>query len=444
MLRGYPSTCSAKAAEHVTQLLGSLAQDDENRGVIAKAGGVPELARQLALGSEPAMASAASGLALLALGSRATVTQELVKLLASEDEAVRQRASSALRDVAAGEKMNKAQRQGSTRSGRSRTSPSRSRLGARAIAEAIVSAGVIQSLIRSLVEGRLSEVAQEHAARVLSGLVPLGTNAQAIKEGGGIEPLCQLLRRGNPSAKVRAATTLGELALRAGAALDVAKAGAISAFVSWLVDPNLGQPEVAAAALSDIALDNPDTQAQIAEEGAIEPLVAMIAQGTRANALFTRPLAGAVVEAVVEAVVGAGTAHPASLPVPIPAPALASEPVEPVPPLLPPLLPPLALTTSVVASVVVSAAGVGAEEIGVPVLTGASPIEAGAVVGVMAGAVAGIDEAGVVAGAVAGIDESGVETGAVAGAELPTPRLATSQTESSMRSPQRSPRAGQP
>jgi hypothetical protein len=62
------------------------------------------------------MASAASGLALLALGSdktRATVTQELVKLLASEDEAVRQRASSALRDVAAGEKMNKAQRQGS-------------------------------------------------------------------------------------------------------------------------------------------------------------------------------------------------------------------------------------------------------------------------------------------------------------------------------------------
>jgi hypothetical protein len=173
----------------------------------------------------------------------------------------------------------------------------------------------------------------------------------------------------------------------------------------------------------------------------------MIAQGTRANALFTRPLAGAVVGAGV----GAGTAHPASLPVPIPAPALASEPVEPVPPLLPPLLPPLALTTSVVASatgVVASAAGVGAEEIGVPVLTGASPIEAGAVVGVMAGAVAGIDEAGVVAGAVAGIDESGVEAGAVAGAvagaELTTPRLATSQTESSMRSPQRSPRAGQP
>ena len=278
--------------------------------------------------------------------------------------------------------------------------------------------------------------------------------------------MCQLLRHGNPSAKVRAATTLGELALRAGAALDVAKAGAISAFVSWLVNPNLGQPEIAAAALSDIALDNPDTQAQIAEEGAIEPLVAMIAQGTRANALFTsnalftRPIAGAVV--------GACTAHPDSLPVLIPAPALSSEPPGPGPPCKPPLLPPLALTTSVVASasggvasysggvasasgvvasasggvasasgVVASAAGVGAEEVGVEVLAGASPIEAGAVTGVVEGAVAGIVE-GAVVGAMAG-----AETGAVVGEDLTTPRLATAQA-SSMRSPQRSPRADQP
>ena len=41
-----------------------------------------------------------------------------------------------------------------------------------------MTAGVIQPLIRSLVEGRLSELAQEHAARVLSALVPLGANAQ--------------------------------------------------------------------------------------------------------------------------------------------------------------------------------------------------------------------------------------------------------------------------
>ena len=263
--------------------------------------------------------------------------------------------------------------------------------------------------------------------------------------------MCQLLRHGNPSAKVRAATTLGELALRAGAALDVAKAGAISAFVSWLVNPNLGQPEIAAAALSDIALDNPDTQAQIAEEGAIEPLVAMIAQGTRANALFTSNALftpnALFTRPITDAVVGACTAHPASLPVLIPAPALSSEPPGPGPPLLPPLLPPLALTTSVVASaigvvasasgVVASAAGVGAEEVGVEVLAGASPIEAGAVAGVVEGAVAGIVE-GAVVGAMAG-----AETGAVAGEDLTTPRLATAQA-SSMRSPQRSPRADQP
>ena len=98
---------SPSAAEHVTQLLRNLAHEPENRQAIAKAGAVPELVRQLETGSELAMDSAASGLALLALGSekiRQTVTQELVKLLALEEEAVRQRASSALRNVAADEK----------------------------------------------------------------------------------------------------------------------------------------------------------------------------------------------------------------------------------------------------------------------------------------------------------------------------------------------------
>mgnify|MGYP002841429056 CR=1 FL=1 len=75
---------SAEAQEHVTQLLRNLAQDPENRSAIAKAGAVPELVSQLEMGSEKAMGMAASGLALIALKSaehRATVTQELVKLL---------------------------------------------------------------------------------------------------------------------------------------------------------------------------------------------------------------------------------------------------------------------------------------------------------------------------------------------------------------------------
>ena len=99
-------TGSLLAQEHVTRQFEALAQDPDNRGAIAKAGAVPELVRQLEGGTEKAMGMAASGLALIALKSaehRATVTQELVKLLASNHEAVRQRSSEALRKMASDE-----------------------------------------------------------------------------------------------------------------------------------------------------------------------------------------------------------------------------------------------------------------------------------------------------------------------------------------------------
>jgi hypothetical protein len=105
MLRGG----SAEAQEHVAALLRNLAQDPENRSAIAKAGAVPELVRQLEMGSEKAMGMAASGLALIALKSesiRVVVSNELVKLLSSDKEGVRQRAAEALTDMAAGESAN--------------------------------------------------------------------------------------------------------------------------------------------------------------------------------------------------------------------------------------------------------------------------------------------------------------------------------------------------
>ena len=110
-------TGSAIAQEHVTQLLRNLAQDPENRSAIAKAGAVPELVRQLECGSEKAMGMAASGLALIALKSekdRATVTNELVKLLSSNKEAVRQRAAEALTDMAADESSHPTKHRGSS------------------------------------------------------------------------------------------------------------------------------------------------------------------------------------------------------------------------------------------------------------------------------------------------------------------------------------------
>ena len=294
--------------EHVAELIRNLAQDVENRSALAKAGAVPELVKQLECGSPKAMGMAASGLALIALKSaeyRATVQTELVKLLASTNEGVRQRASEALRDMAAGEQANRAQRhrRRSRENDSAGNGPEQTRglvnllkdglrdgrveaqeyallslasSGDAASREIIVVEKGIKPLIQSLLGGKLSATAQEHCATVLSGLAPIGENAYQIKDVGGIAPLVELLSTGNMEAKEQAAVTLAQIARSAGAANDVAEAGGVKALVEWLVDPALGPPGVAARALSDIALDNPDTQSHVAEEGAIAPLVGMV------------------------------------------------------------------------------------------------------------------------------------------------------------------------
>ena len=58
-------------------------------------------------------------------------------------------------------------------------------------------AGVIKPLIASLVGGKLSAIAQEHAVTVLSGLASIGDNAQSIKDGqharvGKVAPVAHL------------------------------------------------------------------------------------------------------------------------------------------------------------------------------------------------------------------------------------------------------------
>ena len=320
---------SVTAQEHATELIRNLALDAGNRGAIAKAGAIPELTMQLEAGSLKAMGLAANGLALIALKSaehRATVTQELVKLLGSNDEAVRQRASEALRDMAADEKGgkgNQKKRQTSTKIGGGAVQSaglvnllkdglkdgrveaqeyavwSLSQSSDLASREAIVANGGIQPLIASLQGGKLSAVAQDHASMVLSGLAPLGNNAITIRDEDGIEPLVLLLSQGNTDAKVNSAAALAQLALRADAALEIAKAGAVSAFVRWLDDPTLGPPDVAASALSDIALDNFDTQSQIAEEGAIAPLVGMLSAAMEAREASLQRQVNSRVAAVV-------------------------------------------------------------------------------------------------------------------------------------------------
>ena len=285
------------------------------------------LVHQLENGSDKAMGMAASGLALISLKSaehRATVTQELVKLLASNNEAVRQRASEALRDMAEdeGSKAKKNVTAGGgaplvnllkdgLKDGRveaqeyalwSLSALTGSPSSWHTEADAIVNAGGIKPLIAALQGGKLSHVAQEHAAAVLSGIAPLGVNALAIRNANGIDPLVLLLsqvhvhggvwpcdhvamrmwmcmstcaapplgllttwhrcphadahmpmptrrcphadahtadthrlvlggRQGNVEAKEHAADALAQLAVRAEASLEIAKAGAVSAFV---------------------------------------------------------------------------------------------------------------------------------------------------------------------------------------------------------------------
>ena len=147
-------------------------------------------------------------------------------------------------------------------------------------------------LITSLKLGKISAVAQEHAAVVLSGLAPTNANAISIKEAGGIKPLVLLLSEGNWQAKIHAAGTLAQLARRALAASEIAEAGGVFALVQWLADPSLGPPDVAARALSEIALNNADTQTQISEEGAISPLVGMIRSWSVAAAAVAATKAG--------------------------------------------------------------------------------------------------------------------------------------------------------
>ena len=60
---------------------------------------------------------------------------------------------------------------------------------------------------------------------------------------------------------------------------SMAKAGAITAFIEWLFDPKLGQPELAAQ-LAHIADGSSDAQTTIAER-AITPLVNMLHIGGR-------------------------------------------------------------------------------------------------------------------------------------------------------------------
>ena len=149
---------------------------------------------------------------------------------------------------------------------------------------------------------------------------PPMSGAALIVRAGGIAPLVSLLRSGSGGAKRCAAPALAQLARTDKSTQSaIAKAGAVSALIEWLPpadspadvaanalgDDNTGHspqersrsptiehrassmdhkagggggpPEMAARALCDLARGNVEMQSAIADEGALAPLVAMLA-----------------------------------------------------------------------------------------------------------------------------------------------------------------------
>ena len=298
--------------ECVISLIHNLCLDSDMREPIAKAGGIPELVRQLEGGDSSTQSHAAKALSQIALKSanlRVQVTKELVQLLSNMDELVRQRAGETLRDMAE-EGGDESQKIVATSGGVAplvallkdglldgRLEAQEYALWSLSLANDPVSRatmareGCIELLVQSLNTGELSKKAEEDASNVLAGLARDSDNCSNMTDANhdGIPPLVALLT-GDSSigAKKNAATALARLGAHSQETqLAIAKAGAISSLVRWLTaDSPLipGMAELAARALADIASENDETAEQIVGSGAISPLVKMLESGRGSDA----------------------------------------------------------------------------------------------------------------------------------------------------------------
>ena len=257
-------------------------------------GGRRQLVRQLEMGSDKAMGMAASGLALIALKSeqiRVVVSSELVKLLSSDKEVVRQRAAEALltwpRERARIRNIGRLSRMEFGKLRAPLLCKSRVRaVGSRLVIRCVVCApcpllphcAACQSA-QGRVEGwtsrgspsfapfslrchregadcrsdspfdlvhRLRPAGRLSTRQQYLRLAPLAENAMAIKLANGVDPIVQLLsgrRCQDPRGRhLGSARTPCRGLVRA-------STGARSHLWGWLANPKLGPPDVAARAL---------------------------------------------------------------------------------------------------------------------------------------------------------------------------------------------------
>ncbi|KOO32623.1 hypothetical protein Ctob_013926 [Chrysochromulina tobinii] len=308
---GSPVTIArVEAQEHATRVINVLSLDRDHREALSSSGAIYQLIRQLKGGSPTAQVMAASALTQIARMSpelRIQVVQHLVGQLSATDPNVRQRAGTALRemntksDAAGGSAMDdaKVQREAAMAGGVAplvellkdglndhRVEAQEYSLWSLSLTtdasrrQAMVEAGVITPLVQSLSSGQLSEVAQQHAAMVLSCLAIDRCNHDEILACGAIAPLVGLIKDAKQTlgAKKNAAIGLARLALSTPSTQErIFHAGAVPPLVAWLGDGSLGPPETAASTLADLCNDaNAAMQARLLEAGAIGPLVAML------------------------------------------------------------------------------------------------------------------------------------------------------------------------
>ena len=249
------SISRVEASEHASRVLHQLTLDRDNKDALARTPVILQSVRMLKGGSDKAQKQSADALTQIARMSaelRIQVTQQLVTLLGNANPDVRQRAGKVLKEMNDG--------QGEDQKNQK---------------EAAMAGGVsplVELLKDGLKNNRIE--AQEYALWSLSMTADAKRGVLMVREGC-IRPLIATLTGGELSLEglENAAVVLSSLAIDRSCHEEIIQEGGIPPLVKLLTAETLGAKKHAAIALSRIALGNPDSQARIAQAGALGPLV---------------------------------------------------------------------------------------------------------------------------------------------------------------------------
>lgn len=244
-----------EASEHATNVIYQLTLDRDNKDALSRTPVILNLVRLLKGGSDKAQKMSADALTQIARMSAELciqVTQQLVTLLSSTNADVRKRAGRVLHG------MNDNSSEDSKRQ------------------KEAAMAGGVAPLVELLKDGLKNQriEAQEYAVWSMS-MTADRKRGQLMVRAGCIRPLIESLNSGDLSLAGQecAAIVLSCLALDRACHGEVINEGGIAPLVRLLTAETLGAKKHSATGLARMALGNPETQALIAQAGALKPLV---------------------------------------------------------------------------------------------------------------------------------------------------------------------------